>query len=118
MPSTSEVSELAAHPPSPIAGGPSALPSPSSSPLSRQELSLSVHSMPAPVCQLLYWTTVLFKVLYNKIFKCFLFFFVVVFMYYLCEKYHKPITVQYHVADCVSWVPRLTLLDLQIRLAD
>ena len=48
----------------------------------------------------------------------FSFFVVVVFMYYLCEKYHKPITVQYHVADCVSWVPRLTLLDLQIRLAD
>ena len=33
-------------------------------------------------------------------------------MYYLCEKYYKPITVQYYVADCVSWVPRLTLLDL------
>ena len=30
-------------------------------------------------------------------------------MYYLCEKYNKPITVQY----CVSWVPRLTLLDLR-----
>ena len=34
-------------------------------------------------------------------------------MYYLCEKYYKPITVQYYIADCVSWVPRLTLLDLQ-----
>ena len=33
-------------------------------------------------------------------------------MYYLCEKYYKPITVQYYIADCVSWVPRLTLLDL------
>ena len=32
---------------------------------------------------------------------------------YLCEKYDKPITVQYYIADCVSWVPRLTLLDLQ-----
>ena len=30
------------------------------------------------------------------------------FMYYLCEKYHKPITVQYDIADCVSWVPGLT----------
>ena len=29
-------------------------------------------------------------------------------MYYLCEKYHKPITVQYYIADCVSWVPGLT----------
>ena len=73
--------------------------------------------MPAPVCQLLYWTTVLFKVLYCKIFKCFLYF-LFVFMYYLCEKYHKPITVQYCVADCVSWVPRLTLLDLQMALED
>ena len=35
------------------------------------------------------------------------------FMYYLCEKYYKPITVQYYIADCVSWVPRLTLLDLR-----
>ena len=32
-------------------------------------------------------------------------------MYYLCEKYYKPITVEYYVADCVSWVLRLTLLD-------
>ena len=32
--------------------------------------------------------------------------------YYLCEKYYTPITVQYYIADCVSWVPRLTLLDL------
>ena len=36
-------------------------------------------------------------------------------MYYLCEKYYKPITVHY-IADCVSWVPRLTLLDLTSRL--
>ena len=34
-------------------------------------------------------------------------------MYYLCEKYYKYITVQYYIADCVSWVPRLTLLDLR-----
>ena len=34
-------------------------------------------------------------------------------MYYLCEKYCKPITVQYCIAECVSWVPRLTLLDLR-----
>ena len=32
-------------------------------------------------------------------------------MYYLCEKYYKPITVQYYIDDCVSWVPRLTLLN-------
>ena len=37
-------------------------------------------------------------------------------MYYLCEKYYKPITVQYYIADCVSWVPRLTLTYKQIGL--
>ena len=36
-----------------------------------------------------------------------------VFMYYMCEKYCTPITVQYHIAGCVTWVPRVTLLDLQ-----
>ena len=38
------------------------------------------------------------------------------FRYYLCEKYYKPITVQYYVSDCVSWVPRLSLLDLTNKL--
>ena len=42
-----------------------------------------------------------------------LFFAFCFFMYYLCEKYYKPITVRYYIADCVSWVPRLTLLDLR-----
>ena len=60
-------------------------------------------------------TTVLFKVLYCKI-KTFSLFFVFFLMYYLCEKYYKPITVQYYIADCVSWVPRLTLLDLTNKL--
>ena len=36
-----------------------------------------------------------------------------VFMYYLCEKYYKPILVQCYIADCFSWAPWLTLLDLQ-----
>ena len=35
-------------------------------------------------------------------------------MYYLCEKYYNPIPVEYYIADCVSWVSRLTLLDLQM----
>lgn len=33
-------------------------------------------------------------------------------MYDLCAKYEKPTMVQYYIADCVSWVPRLILLDL------
>ena len=37
-------------------------------------------------------------------------------MYYLCEKYYKPIPVQYYIGDCLSWVPRLTLLDLKDKL--
>ena len=44
-------------------------------------------------------TTVVFKVLYCKV-KNVLFF--VLVLYVLCEKYYKPITVQDHVADCVS----------------
>ena len=45
-------------------------------------------------------------------------FYLFIFMYYLCEKYYKPITVQYYIADCVSWIPRLTLLDLQTNWTD
>ena len=37
-------------------------------------------------------------------------------MFYLCEKCYKFITVQYYIVNCVSWVSRLILLDLQIRL--
>ena len=61
--------------------------------------------------------TVLFKVLHCKIKKMsslFLVFFF--FMYYLCEKYYKPIATQYYIADWVSWVPRLTLSDLTNKL--
>ena len=63
--------------------------------------------MPAPVCQ---HCTVLFKVTYSKIKKYFLYF--LFYMYYLCEKYYKPIKIQYYISDCVSWIPRLTLLVL------
>ena len=45
-------------------------------------------------------TTVLFKVLYYKIKNVFFIF----LMYYLCENYYKPITVQYYIANYVSWV--------------
>ena len=33
-------------------------------------------------------------------------------MHCLCKNYYKPITVQYYIADCVSWVCSVTLLDL------
>ena len=47
-----------------------------------------------------------------------MFHFCLFFMYYLCDKYYKPITVQYHVANCVNWAPRLTLLDLWTNWTD
>ena len=53
----------------------------------------------SPWCQLLHCTTVLFEVLYCKMKNVYF------FMSYLCEKYYKSITVQYYMADCVSWVP-------------
>ena len=37
-------------------------------------------------------------------------------MYYLYKKYSEPITVWYYIANCASWVPRLTLLDLTKKL--
>ena len=54
MPSASGVSEPLAYPPSPVADGPSALLSPTSSPSSIRNSFWPVHSMPAPVCRLLY----------------------------------------------------------------
>ena len=35
------------------------------------------------------------------------------FVYYLCEKYLKPVTVQDDIVDDICWVPSLALLDLQ-----
>ena len=34
------------------------------------------------------------------------------FMYYLCEMNYTSITVQYCIANCIGWVPRLTLMNL------
>ena len=56
---------------------------------------------------------VVFKELYCKIKNIVFIFVCVFFVYYLCEQYYKLIMIQYYIADPVSWVPRLTLLDLQ-----
>ena len=56
-------------------------------------------------------TAVLFKVLYCKI-KNISFIFCVCFICIIYVKYIINI-VQCYIADCVSWVPRLTLLELQ-----
>lgn len=85
---------------------PSHLPSPS--------VTLPACSLEArpPLCQLLYYTAALFKVLDWKIKNVFFVCVCLFIIYYLREKYYKPSTVQYCVADCVNWVLRLSLLDL------
>ena len=108
----SEVNEIAACPPSAIADNPSCLPC--------THLLSPLQSVNLPACPLnasprlpavaLYYCA--FQGMYYKI-KNTLAFLYFIFMYYLCEKYCKPTTVQYYIVNCVSWVPRLTLLDLQ-----
>ena len=82
IPSMCSMSEVAADPRSPIAEYASALPSPTSLP---SWLCLPVSYTPAPVCQLLSWTTVLFKVLYYNIKNAFSIFVLFFLMYYLHE---------------------------------
>ena len=68
--------------------------------------------MYAPVCQLLYSTAVLFKILYYKI-KNVLFF----VLYIICMiNIINLLEYSSIIANCVSWVLGLTLLDLQIGL--
>ena len=87
VPSTSGMSEITARPP--IADNPSAVPSPISF-LLLKSITLLAYSFDArSVCQLLSCTTILVKELCSKI-KLILFF---AFVYYLCEKYYKLITV-------------------------
>ena len=66
-PSMSDTSEVAACPPSPVADDPSALPFPTSSPSSSQYLFLPVHLILVLEGQLLYSTSVLFKLLYCRV---------------------------------------------------
>ena len=111
VPSVSGVSGIAACPQSPIAAILQLyhLPPPLPPPVSNSScLFTQCQPLDASCCTvLLYFSrdcTVRLKMFH---FLC------LFFMYYLCEKYYKPITAQYYIADCVSWVPRLTLLDLR-----
>ena len=70
----------------------------------KPEMSRSKHKSISDVAD----TTVL----YCEIWNVFFIFVYLFFMYYLCEKYYKPTIVLHYIADCVSWVPRLTLLGL------
>ena len=50
--------------------------------------------MPGPGYQLLYCTTILFKLLFCKV----EIYFLCSFMHYLCAEYYKPMTIQYCIA--------------------
>ena len=79
-----------------------------------QPVTLLACSLDARLCMpAVIMDTVLFKVLYWKIHNVF---FTSVFVF-LCIIHVKSIInllhVQHYIADCVSWVPRLTLSDLE-----
>ena len=109
----SGVSEVAACPPSPCWWSFSSTISHLLSILkSITLLACSLDVSPCIPAAVLY-STVLFKILYCKIRNVsFIFCICLFFMYYLCEEHYKLITMQYHIANCVSWVCRLILLDL------
>ena len=63
--------------------------------------------MPVPGSKVLYIPLYFLKNYYKREWNVF-FIFCLFFMYYLCEQYYKPVIEQYYIADCISWVPRLT----------
>ena len=111
MPSTSDINDIAACPLSSTADSPSALPSPSSSLLqSVTLLACSLNAHPYMLAIVLYYCTLQGTVLKNV--KCFISCVCFFFLYYFCGKHYKPIKVWYYIANFVSWVVRVTLLDL------
>ena len=111
VPSMSGVSEIAACPQSPTADNPSGLPSPTSSLLqSVTLLACSLYASPCMSAVVPYYCT--FQALYCKIKNVFFIFLIFNILFFW--KVLKPITVQYYIANCVSLVPRLTLLDFQM----
>ena len=89
VPSTSNMSDTAASPLLPVADDPSALPSPTISPSSSQQLFLSAHSMPTLYAS--YCVVVLYFSRYCTVRLNFLICF---FMYYLFEKYYKHYSIK------------------------
>ena len=95
-------------------------------------LACSLYVSPRMPAVVLYYYTLKYCAVRVKMFYCFLFFVfkfyfifklyitvlvlpvLLFFMYYLYEKYYKPIIVQYYIAKCVTWVPTLSLLHSQI----
>ena len=79
-----------------------------SSPISHLLQSVTLLACSLDAC----WTVRLYFSRYCTVrFKIFSLLFVFVFMQ-LCETCYKSMTVQHYIANCVSWVPRLTLLDV------
>ena len=105
VPPVSDVSDTAGGPPSPVVDDSPALLFPSSS---QRAMPLAYSLDASPVCQLLHWTAVLFKVCYEKIKSVFLMFSVCSSMHYLCEKYHKPIPARalWPTVSAEDWVLR------------
>ena len=91
-PVTSGMSDAAACPPSPLAEDPSAPPFPP--PVPPPAVTLLACSLDAHPCiQLL---LLCFSKFCNVRVKIFSLFFVFIFVYYLCGKYSKPITILYN----------------------
>jgi len=107
VPSVSDMSEIAACFPSPVANDPSALLSPTFlfPPVSNSSCLFTLY-------QLLYCTTVLFKVLQCKIKNVYFLF----FMYYLCEKFYKLkySTILYLLDTEAKFVGLMNKLDLRM----
>ena len=101
VPSVSGMSDIVACPLYLIADDPSELPSPVS--------SSWLFTRCQPVCQLLYYTPVLFKVLYCKIKK--VLFFCICFLYIICAKSIINL-LRPSIIQPIVLVPRLTSLDL------
>ena len=79
-----------------------------------QSITLLAYSPDASSCMpsvILYYCT-----FQGTVLRDYFFFFGLLFMSCLCEKYYKPITVQYYIVNCVSWICKLTLLDLMNEL--
>ena len=109
VPSMSGESENAACPPPPVADGPSALllPPPPPPPISNFSCcSLNARAcMPAACCTVLLYFSRYFPVILKMLSLFFVFF------CFLGIIACKPIIVKYYIADCVSWAPRLSLLN-------
>lgn len=109
MASASGVSDTAAWPLSPIAGDPSALPTPTSSPISNSSCLFAGRQ---GLCASCYTGVLCFSRYCAVQLKMFSLFLRLIFMSYLYKKSYEPVKVQHCRVNCVHCVRRLTLLGL------